>query len=122
MPVSKLLSQTKDPDLILTRVKEAFTVIEDYEVDVHIKIDVEFLKVPEGDAKLYFKQPDKIHVESEKFALLPKLVNDSPSQSASLQLLAETFNLRTPLLYIFNISVADKLLFQIEISSIVPLK
>jgi outer membrane lipoprotein-sorting protein len=69
---SGLLSQTKDPEKILNRVKEAFMVIEDYEVDVHIKIDVEFLKVPEGDAKLYFKQPDKIHVESEKFALLPK--------------------------------------------------
>jgi outer membrane lipoprotein-sorting protein len=65
-------SQTNDPDDILNKVKEAFSIIEDYEVDVHIKIDVEFLKVPEGDAKLYFKQPDKIHVESEKFALLPK--------------------------------------------------
>jgi len=69
---NELFSQTNDPDKILNRVKEAFTVIEDYEVDLHIKIDVEFLKVPEGDAKLYFKQPDKIHVESEKFALLPK--------------------------------------------------
>ena len=69
---SGLFSQSKDPEEILSRVKEAFTVIEDYEVDVHIKIDVEFLKVPEGNAKLYFKQPDKIHVESEKFALLPK--------------------------------------------------
>ena len=69
---SKLFSQTIDPDKILNRVKEAFTEIEDYEVDVHIRIDVEFLKAPEGEAKLYFKQPDKIHVESEKFALLPK--------------------------------------------------
>ncbi|UCH66492.1 MAG: hypothetical protein JSW63_05020 [Ignavibacterium sp.] len=72
LSVNGLFSQTKDPDVILNSVKEAFTVIEDYEVDVHIKIDVEFLKVPEGDAKLYFKQPNKIHVESEKFALLPK--------------------------------------------------
>ncbi len=70
--VNELFSQSKDPDIILNRVKEAFSVIEDYEVDVHIKIDVEFLKVPEGNAKLYFKQPDQIHVESEKFALLPK--------------------------------------------------
>jgi outer membrane lipoprotein-sorting protein len=72
LSVNESFSQTNDPDKILNRVKEAFTVIEDYEVDLHIKIDVEFLKVPEGDAKLYFKQPDKIHVESEKFALLPK--------------------------------------------------
>ena len=72
LSVNELFSQSKDPDVILERVKEAFSDIEDYEVDVHIKIDVEFLKVPEGNAKLYFKQPDKIHVESEKFALLPK--------------------------------------------------
>ncbi len=70
--VSNIISQTNDPDEILNRVKEAFKIVEDYEVDVHIKIDVEFLKVPEANAKLYFKQPDKIHVESEKFALLPK--------------------------------------------------
>jgi len=64
--------QTKDPDEILDKVKEAFKVIEDYEVDIQIKIDVNFLKVPDSEAKLYFKQPDKIHVESEKFALLPR--------------------------------------------------
>jgi outer membrane lipoprotein-sorting protein len=64
--------QSKDPNEILDRVKEAFKVIEDYEVDIHISIDVEFLKVPDSEAKLYYKQPGKIHVESEKFALLPR--------------------------------------------------
>ena len=33
---------------------------------------MDFLKVPDSEAKLYFKQPNKIHVESEKFALLPR--------------------------------------------------
>jgi outer membrane lipoprotein-sorting protein len=72
LSVSELSSQSKDPYEILDRVKAAFKVIEDYEVDIHIKIDVEFLKVPDSEAKLYFKQPDKIQVESEKFALLPR--------------------------------------------------
>jgi outer membrane lipoprotein-sorting protein len=67
-----IISQSNDPEEILNKVKEAFKIVEDYEVDVHIKIDVEFLKIPETNAKLYFKQPDKIHVESEKFALLPR--------------------------------------------------
>ncbi|MCZ6703414.1 MAG: hypothetical protein O6940_10285 [Ignavibacteria bacterium] len=75
----ELQSQTKDPDEILTKVKEAFKIVKDYEVDIHIKVDVNFLKVPESDAKLYFKQPDKIHIESEKFVLLPKQgLNFSP--------------------------------------------
>ena len=64
--------QSKDPKQILDNVKKAFEKIEDYEVDVHLKLDVPFLKMPESDAKLFFKQPDKIHVESEKFAVLPK--------------------------------------------------
>jgi outer membrane lipoprotein-sorting protein len=70
--VSESFPQSKDPDEILDGVKEAFKKIEDYEVDIRVKIDVEFLKVPDSEAKLYFKQPNKIHVESEKFALLPR--------------------------------------------------
>jgi len=70
--VSVASAQNKDPDEILDGVKEAFKMIEDYEVDIQIKIDVDFLKVPDSEAKLYFKQPNKIHVESEKFALLPR--------------------------------------------------
>ena len=70
--VSEFSPQSKDPDEILDGVKEAFKMIEDYEVDIRVKIDVDFLKVPDSEAKLYFKQPNKIHVESEKFALLPR--------------------------------------------------
>ncbi|MFZ0454024.1 MAG: hypothetical protein WCE54_16940 [Ignavibacteriaceae bacterium] len=74
-----LFSQSKDPDLILNNVKEKFSRIKDYEVNVRIKVDVDFLKVPVSEAKIYFKEPDKIHFESENFALLPKEgVNFSP--------------------------------------------
>ena len=68
----EIFPQSKNPDEIIERVKKKFEKIKDYEVDVHLKIDVKFIKMPETDAKLYFKQPDKIHVESDKFALLPR--------------------------------------------------
>ncbi len=72
-------SQSKDPDEILNNIIKAFEEIEDYIVDVNIKVDVAFLKVPEANAKIYFKQPDKVHMESEGFALLPKQgMNFSP--------------------------------------------
>ncbi len=72
-------SQSKDPNIILNNVKEKFNRINDYEVNVRIKVDVDFLKAPESEAKIYFKQPDKIHFESENFALLPKEgINFSP--------------------------------------------
>lgn len=72
-------SQSRNPDVILKNVKEKFSKVKDYEVNVRIKVDVDFLKVPVSEAKIYFKQPDKIHFESENFALLPKEgVNFSP--------------------------------------------
>jgi outer membrane lipoprotein-sorting protein len=72
-------SQSKDPNEILDNVIKAFEEIEDYVVDVNIRVDVAFLKVPEANARIYFKQPDKVHMESEGFALLPKQgMNFSP--------------------------------------------
>jgi len=75
-----VFSQSKDPDEILDNVIKAFEEIEDYVVNVNIKVDVAFLKIPEANAKIYFKQPDKVHMESEGFALLPKQgMNFSPT-------------------------------------------
>ena len=72
-------SQSKDPDLILKKVIESFSKIKDYEVDVKVKVDVDFIKVPDTKAKIYFKQPDKIHFESNGFAMIPKEgINFSP--------------------------------------------
>ncbi len=67
-----LYSQTNDPDLILKKIVDSFNRVRDYEVNINIKVDVEFLKVPNTEAKIYFKQPNKIHFESETFALLPR--------------------------------------------------
>jgi len=65
-------SQSKDPDEIINGVITNFNKVNDYKVDVNIKVDVEFIKVPETKAKIYFKQPDKVHLEAEGFAMLPK--------------------------------------------------
>jgi len=66
------ISQSKDPDEILKSVIKNFDRVQDYVVDVNIKVDVQSIKVPETKAKIYFKQPDKVHLESEGFAMLPK--------------------------------------------------
>lgn len=69
-----------DPEKLLAQVKDAFNQVKDYEVDVNIIIDVEFLKVPETNAKIYFKQPDKVKVDAEGFALMPREgLNFSPN-------------------------------------------
>jgi hypothetical protein len=65
-------SQSKDPEAILNKVKAEFSKIEDYTVDLKVKVDVDFLKMPDREAKIYYKRPDKIHIQSEGFAMLPK--------------------------------------------------
>ncbi len=67
-----IFAQSKNPDIIVNNVKQAFSKVKDYSVNIDIKVDVSFLKVPEMKAKLFFKQPDKMHIESSGFALLPK--------------------------------------------------
>jgi len=70
--VISVFSQSKDPEQILDKVKAEFNKIDDYSVDVKIKVDVDFLKIPDREAKIYYKKPDKVHIESEGFAMLPK--------------------------------------------------
>lgn len=72
-------SQEKNPEAILEKVKLEFEKVEDYQVDVKIKIDVDFLKMPDREATIYYKKPDKFHIDSENFAMLPKSgLNFSP--------------------------------------------
>jgi len=65
-------SQSKNPDEIINGVITNFNKVNDYQVDVNIKVDVEFIKVPETKAKIYFKKPDKVHLKADGFAMLPK--------------------------------------------------
>lgn len=69
---SVILCQQPDPKEIITKVNTEYAKIKDYQVDVSIKIDVEFMDVPNGSAKIYFKQPDKVSIKSKDFALMPR--------------------------------------------------
>ena len=72
-------TQKKNPEEILEKVKTEFEKIEDYQADIKIKVDVDFLKMPDREATIFYKKPDKFHIDSENFALLPKSgLNFSP--------------------------------------------
>jgi len=74
-----ICSQEKNPEAILDKVKLEFEKVEDYQVDVKIKVDVDFLKMPDREATIYYKRPDKFHIDSENFAMVPKSgLNFSP--------------------------------------------
>jgi hypothetical protein len=64
--------QLKDPYAVLGSVKNKYSEVKDYVVDATIVVNVTFLNIPEKKAKIYYKYPDKVHVEAQGFALLPK--------------------------------------------------
>lgn len=66
------LSQTKDPGVVLNSLKSKYSGIKDYTVDARIMVDVPFLKMAEKQARIYYKYPDKVHIETDGFAMLPK--------------------------------------------------
>jgi outer membrane lipoprotein-sorting protein len=57
---------------VLSKMEEMFRQVEDYTTELDVVVDVERLKVPPMKVKMYFKQPDKVHFESDGFALLPR--------------------------------------------------
>lgn len=65
-------AQTKDPRKLLDAVRQKFNKVNDYKADALVKLDMSFIKVPEMNAKVFFKKPDKIKVEAEGFAMIPK--------------------------------------------------
>jgi outer membrane lipoprotein-sorting protein len=65
-------SQPKDADAVLGSLKKKYSAIKDYTVDATILVDVWFLNMPIKKAKIYYKYPDKVHIATTGFALLPK--------------------------------------------------
>lgn len=65
-------AQNKNADKILERVKSNFDFIQDYIVDVRGKVNFPDAVIPEIQAKIYFKKPDKFKVESKSFLILPR--------------------------------------------------
>jgi len=59
-------------DQILQRVEGGFAGIDDYTVTLDVTVDIERLKVPPMHVTMYFKRPEKVHFETDGFALLPR--------------------------------------------------
>jgi len=55
-------------DQIKQRMKGARTYI----ADMKLKVDIPFLKAPPSEATIWFKAPNKTHIESPGFAMIPK--------------------------------------------------
>lgn len=65
-------AQSKDPKKLLDAVIQKFNKVDDYKADANIKLDMNFIKVPEMKATVFFKKPNKIKVDAAGFAMIPK--------------------------------------------------
>jgi len=58
---------------ILKSASKNYDVIEDYIVDIKVSVESPKVHMPEMPATMYYKRPDKLHVESKDgFTILPK--------------------------------------------------
>ena len=58
---------------IVKRAADEYDRVQDYMVDAKVTVSSPDVHVPEMNVKIYFKKPDKLHVESKSgFAVLPK--------------------------------------------------
>ncbi|GEM_PF-1921889 len=69
---SNLSSQVDKSSKIIEKVKENFDLIQDYSAQVKIKVDFPDAVIPEINARIYYKKPDKIKVDSDNFLIIPK--------------------------------------------------
>jgi len=65
-------SAQQDAYTLLERVQSEYGAINDYRVEVEATVDMQGLSVPKMTATMYYKKPDKVHIESEGFAMLPR--------------------------------------------------
>lgn len=81
---ASLTAQQLTAEKILQNVKSNFDKVEDYSVVLDIKPNMERFRAKEMRLTLFFKQPNKIHVESKSFVMIPKqLFEINPSDLIS---------------------------------------
>ena len=65
-------AQTPTATQILENMKKQFDPVNDYTATVQVSVDMERFQAPEMPATIYFKKPDKVHVDSKNFAMVPR--------------------------------------------------
>ncbi len=57
---------------VLKNMAAQFEKIRDYSAEITASVNVPNVKLPTMQAKVFFKKPDKLHVEADGFAMLPR--------------------------------------------------
>lgn len=66
-------AKAQDAAGIIKKVREKLDKVKDYEATGKMKMNVNFIKAPVSDVKVYYKKPDKLKIKNEKgISLVPK--------------------------------------------------
>ena len=64
--------QAPDPRQVFTELLKPYRDLNDYTVRIHAKVNMPTIRIPDFSAILYFKKPDKFHIETKSFAPIPR--------------------------------------------------
>ncbi|MGZ3535366.1 MAG: hypothetical protein ACXU9K_09075 [Thermodesulfobacteriota bacterium] len=69
---AQLIQAQDDAFRYLDLIEKKYSGLRDYTTDVNVHFDIEALKAPDMQARLYFKSPDKLKVDSKRIFFFPK--------------------------------------------------
>jgi hypothetical protein len=64
--------QAPDALQVFTELLKPYGNLNDYTVKIHAKVAMPTIRIPDFSAVLYFKKPDRFHVETRSFAPIPR--------------------------------------------------
>jgi len=71
-PAQKTGGRLPDGETILKNIEDRWEPVKDYSVTLEVVADIEKMDIAPMVVRMYYKQPDKMHFESEGFAVLPR--------------------------------------------------
>lgn len=78
---TSIKAQNTDLDIVKSNIITQFSKIEDYQVDINIKINMTGFRMPKKKIKMFFKKPDKLSIKTNGFAIIPKTgINNNPNE------------------------------------------
>ncbi|MGY8750966.1 MAG: hypothetical protein ACKVKJ_02915 [Fidelibacterota bacterium] len=74
-------AQDTELEEIKNNIITQFSKIDDYQVDINIKINMTGFRMPKKKIKMFFKKPDKLNIKTNGFAIIPKTgINNNPNE------------------------------------------
>lgn len=118
---------SQNPRVLLNQVQAKLNKVNNYKVDVNIKVDLPYITMMPIKTKLYFKQKDKFKIDTKSIAILPKqgflqlnnLVNDTVNYTAISQSIELINGIKTSLINLIpNNDTSDVILAKLWVDDI----